>query len=109
MNDESGVSIAEIDRAFAASASPLPRSLGTRGKTEHMYGLVYVHVYDNRMSLSSRAGGRVGKRGTSKAPLMSRFSRKPRGWRVPKIVTLFGAREFPRVPVPPASTHSFNC
>jgi hypothetical protein len=31
------------------------------------------------LSMSSRAGGRVGKRGTPKAPLMFRFSAEPRG------------------------------
>jgi hypothetical protein len=35
----------------------------------------------HRMSLSSRAGGRVGTRGTSQTPLVVRFSREPRGRR----------------------------
>jgi hypothetical protein len=52
----------------------------------------------------SEESGRVGMRGTPKAPLMSRLSAKSRGRKgAPKIVPPFGAGEVPRMPTrPPA-------
>jgi hypothetical protein len=84
-----------------AALKPQARAPSPRQQRRLFDGQVLLFwVSGSDIALSSRAGGRVGKRGTAEAPLESRFSTETRGRSAPKIVSLFGAREVPRVPVP---------